>query len=156
MDCKKIPRGKLKMNQLKTVCDFNYKHIKPTSSIYLKEKSYFIIPLWKVDRLSLIRATIFIEKFFNHIYIRKQTIYLKYSRIIKKKKTKMRLIIRVPIQDFNILSTLLTYMSIPRYLPILTGYLLIFHFNHFKLTIPVTIKNPILTYKLTPYLMLKK
>jgi len=145
----------MKSDQLMFLRDLNYKLIKPISSIYQREKSHFIIPIWKIDRLSLIRCIVFLEKFFPILSTKKQTILLKYSRIIKKKKTKIRLVITVSIPDIKVLILFLKHMSIPRVLSSLNGYLLIFSFYHFKLTIPVTIKNPAFTYKLMQRVKLK-
>jgi len=141
------------MHHLSTQRDFNYKYIVPESSMYLQEKSNIIISIWTIDRLSLIRSTIFIDRYFNNHITKKQTIYLKYSRTIKKKKTKTRLVIVVPVHDFNKILTIIPFLPEPRYLMTPDGCLFVFHFHHFTLRIPVSIKKPVFIYKLLPYIL---
>jgi hypothetical protein len=142
------------MDALSFKRDFAYKFIKATSFLTdHSEKTKIILPLWRADRLSLIRALIFLEVLFKHVTIKKTTtIRIKYKRADKKTYKKTIFFIQIVNINTDLLFLLLDNLPEPKTLGTTLGYVLIYPFNHFVMQIPCTINNPIFTYKLIPYL----
>lgn len=141
------------MNQLTFKRDFAYKFIKSTSIVTLQEKPIMILPLWRSNRLSLVRVLVFIESFFrNPRIVNKLSIKIKYKRANKKKHKKLIFFIHIPLNDTPFLLFFLSYLPEPICIGSNNGYRLIYPFNHFTIHLPFDMNQPIFTYKYLPYI----
>jgi hypothetical protein len=143
------------MNHLTFKRDFAYKFIKSTSIITSQEKPQMILPLWRSNRLSLVRVLVFIESFFKDAQIaNKLSIKIKYKRSNKKQHKKFIFFIHVPLNDTPFLLFFLSYLPEPICVGSNKGYKLIYPFNHFTIHLPFDMNQPIFTYKYLPYIRL--
>jgi hypothetical protein len=143
------------MNHLSFKRDFAYKFVKDTSFIKHQETSKIILPLWKLNRLSIIRGYLFLESFFKEVTLKKKsTIKIKYKHADKKTHQQTIFFFHVLLKDTHFFIFLLNYLPEPRILITTTGYVLIYPFYHFVLQIPCNEKNSIFVYKIIPYIKL--
>jgi len=143
-------------HQLTFLRDLNYKLVKPISFIYPSKANHLFLSIWRADRLSLMRCTVFLEKFFSNVIIKKHTIFLKYSRNVKPRKKKTYLIVTIPIHDYTLLFFLLEYMSLTRVRKTTKRYLLVFSFHYFKLIIPFVARRTMTAQSILHYYLLQR
>lgn len=135
--------------------DFAYKFIKPTSFINKKEAPEIVIPLWRSNRLSLIRGYIFLESFFKDVQVNRKTIIrIKYKRADKKMQKKTVYFFHINIRDPRLFIFLGTYLPEPKVISTKLGYVIIYPFHNFTLQVPVDMRQPIFSYRILPYLKL--
>jgi len=102
-------------NQLSFKRDFAYKFIKSTSFINSHETPIILLPLWRSNRLSLIRSYIFLQSFFTEVTLRKKTtLSIKYKRSDKKTHKKTIYFIRILLNNTAFFVFLLAYLPEPK------------------------------------------
>jgi hypothetical protein len=139
------------MNHISFKRDFAYKFIKPTSFITSLEKPKIILPLWRSNRLSLVRAYFFLMQFFKDFsLIKKVTINIKYKRADKKTHKKSIYYFQIPIFDTDFFVFFLNFLPEPKVIGSTTGYVLIYPFHHFVMQIPCNIHESVFTYRFIP------
>jgi len=146
------------MNQISFKRDFAYKFIKPTSFINDPETAKIILPLWRLNRLSLIRAYVFLDSFFDDVTLKKKsTVRLKYKRSDKKTHRKTIFFFHIRILDTHFFLFWAMNLPEPIYVTTTTGYIIVYPMNHFVISIPVNDhKQAIFIYRIIPYLKLLK
>jgi hypothetical protein len=97
-----------------------------------------------------------LEKFFDTVIYKKNTIFFKYSRNVKLRKKQIYLIVTVPIHDYTLLLFLLEYMTLTRIRKTTKRYLLIFSFHHFKLLIPFISRTTLGSQSILYYTLMKR
>jgi hypothetical protein len=142
------------MNQISFKRDFAYKFIKPTSFINKQEMPKIIIPLWRSNRLSIIRGYLFLERFFQEITLRKlSTITIKYKRSDKQTHRKTVFFFHVVLKDMHSFIFLLNHFPELEVLSAKQGYILVYPFYQFKMEIPCNINHhTMFVYRIMPYL----
>ncbi len=134
--------------------DFAYKFIKPTSFINYHEAPKMVIPLWRTNRLSIVRGYLFLQNFFQEITLKKLSIItIKYKRADKQTKKKPVFFFHVLLNDTHLFIFLLYYFPEPLILSSKNGYILVFPFYQFLIKVPCDIKHySMFVYRIAPYI----
>lgn len=144
------------MNHISFKRDFAYKFIKPTSFITHQEKPTIILPLWRSNRLSLIRAYFFLMQFFKDFsLVKKVAINIKYKRADKKTYKKSIYYFQIPVFDTDFFMFILDLLPEVKVISSKTGYVLVYSFNHFVLQVPCNKKTEMVTFRILPSIKLK-
>jgi len=127
--------------------DIKYKYRQP----FYKESEDFkeafgSLDLWVYNRLSLIRYTIFLSNYFTEISTKRTIIKIK----VKKKKYYLKFTVPLRMNE-NILKHVAYCLPPPRVISSLTGYVLVYSFNHFFFKLPFDPNNPNFSYSFYPY-----
>jgi hypothetical protein len=139
------------MDQLSFKRDFAYKYVKPESFIKSHQTTKIILPLWRANRLSVIRGFIFLNMCFTVRLGRTQAISLKYKghAAVPRKKKQRGTFFFVIIFEREKLFIFFTLFFPPFFVYYKTdGYLLKMQFHNYTLEVSVTTKDDLFVHTL--------